>query len=77
MPEGVHIWPNNWLLCVYCNIGLRSDHQFDLGLEVQGQICLKYICLMDHKTKIVSKYDQEIPQSQTPDNPVAPPGRAA
>ena len=28
-------------------------------------------------SKIVSEYDQEIPQSQTADNPVAPPGRAA
>ena len=28
-------------------------------------------------TKIVSEYDQEIPQSQTADNPVAPQGRAA
>ena len=28
-------------------------------------------------TKIVSEYDQEIPQSQTEDNPVAPRGRAA
>ena len=28
-------------------------------------------------TKIVSEYDQEIPQSQTADNPVAPHGRAA
>ena len=27
--------------------------------------------------KIVSEYDQEIPQSQTVDNPVAPRGRAA
>ena len=27
--------------------------------------------------KIVSEYDQEIPQSQTADNPVAPLGRAA
>ena len=26
---------------------------------------------------IVSEYDQEIPQSQTADNPVAPRGRAA
>ena len=25
----------------------------------------------------ISEYDQEIPQSQTADNPVAPPGRAA
>ena len=29
------------------------------------------------RTKIVSEYDQEIPQSQTADNPVAPRGRAA
>ena len=29
------------------------------------------------KMKIVSEYDQEIPQSQTADNPVAPRGRAA
>ena len=28
-------------------------------------------------TKIVIEYDQEIPQSQTADNPVAPRGRAA
>ena len=27
--------------------------------------------------KIVSEYDQEIPQSQPADNPVAPRGRAA
>ena len=27
--------------------------------------------------KIVSEYDQEIPQSQTADNPMAPQGRAA
>ena len=27
--------------------------------------------------KIVSEYDQEIPQSQTADNPVTPQGRAA
>ena len=29
------------------------------------------------QTKIVSEYDQEIPQSQTADNPVTPRGRAA
>ena len=28
-------------------------------------------------SKIVSEYDQEIPQSQTADNPVAPRGKAA
>ena len=30
-----------------------------------------------HAAKIVSEYDQEIPQSQIADNPVAPRGRAA
>ena len=30
-----------------------------------------------NKLKIVSEYDQEIPQSQTADNPMAPRGRAA
>ena len=29
------------------------------------------------QSKIVSEYDQEIPQSQTADNPVAPRGRVA
>ena len=30
-------------------------------------------CKFVHETKIVSEYDQEIPQSQTADNPVAEP----
>ena len=36
-------------------------------------------CCKTHSptSKIVSEYDQEIPQSQTADNPVAPRGRAA
>ena len=32
---------------------------------------------LTQSAKIVSEYDQEIPQSQTADNPVAPRGRAA
>ena len=35
-----------------------------------SSIYLKYV-------EIVSEYDQEIPQSQTAENPVAPRGRAA
>ena len=31
---------------------------------------------MVNSTKIVSEYDQEIPQSQTADKPMAPQGRA-
>ena len=36
-----------------------------------------YLRLLNLIPKIVSEYDQEIPQSQTADNPVAPRGRAA
>ena len=36
----------------------------------------QHICCLK-SLKIVSEYDQEIPQSQTADNPVAPQGRAA
>ena len=32
--------------------------------------------LCKHYSKIVSEYDQEIPQSQTADKPMAPIGRA-
>ena len=46
LPEGVHIWHNSWQLFVNYNKGLRSDHRFDLRVEVQGQIYLKSICLM-------------------------------
>ena len=42
---------------------------------------LFHLIVMDHhieiNSKIVSKYDQDIPQSQTADNPMAPRGRAA
>ena len=41
------------------------------GLVAQSVTCLAT------DAKIVSEYDQEIPQSQTADNPVAPRGRAA
>ena len=37
---------------------------------------MKTVGVTDY-TKIVSEYDQEKPQSQTADNPVAPRGRAA
>ena len=38
--------------------------------------CLYFHTLPYRTLKIVSEYDQELPQSQTADNPVAPPGRA-
>ena len=43
--------------------------------NIHDDICMLNIILMLAKT--VSEYDQEIPQSQTADNPVAPRGRAA
>ena len=38
---------------------------------------LAYKMVLFSNSKIVSEYDQEIPQSQTADNPVAPRGRGA
>ena len=50
----------------------------DVGRGLEGGL---FYATVNHKSskisKIVSEYDQEIPQSQTADNPVAPPGRAA
>ena len=40
-----------------------------------SDMCIQY--KVGKESKIVSEYDQEIPQSQTADNPVAPRGRAA
>ena len=51
---------------------LKSDSMID-------QIVKHNLCGMEHGIsipKVVSEYDQEIPQSQTADNPVAPQGRA-
>ena len=45
-------------------------------LIVKYNICLKTL-MQQGISEIVSEYDQEIPQSQTTDNPVAPRGRAA
>ena len=38
---------------------------------------LSVVIVPRQRSKKVSEYDQEIPQSQTADNPVAPRGRAA
>ena len=40
-------------------------------------VCLFVRLVLNEASKIVNEYDQEIPQSQTADNPVAPRGRAA
>ena len=57
---------------------LQDNTLFDLGVKVTRNITqypLHHVIYTP--TKIVSEYDQEIPQSQTADNPVAPRGRAA
>ena len=53
-----------------------------LHIKFSKQYASKYFVLIHTLgpwlgSKIVSEYDQEIPQSQTADNPVAPRGRAA
>ena len=55
--EGVHIWHNNWLLCVNYNIGLSSDHRFDLRVEVQGQINLNLSVLWLVTQTLLSCFD--------------------
>ena len=46
-------------------------------LKLPPNIILYSIIIAHFMAKIVSEYDQEIPQSQTAGNPVAPWGRAA
>ena len=47
-----------------------------IGINAIWQLSLRCL-LMRTIAKIVGEYDQEIPQSQTAGNPVAPRGRAA
>ena len=55
----------------------------DLTLQMVLMMRMSFVIFLDvftmdiHVSKTVSEYDQEIPQSQTADNPVAPRGRAA
>ena len=54
------------------------DRQQDSNTNMpEIDISLNGLLKLLHNHKIVSKYDQEKPQSQTADNPVAPRGRAA
>ena len=50
---------------------------FKKRYEKEMQCHMAFITNPQNTLKIVSEYDQEIPQSQTADNPVAPLGRAA
>ena len=75
------------IICGRFNITVNWDY-----LHAQNQGKLASVCLhrfssifestissmyIELNSKIVSEYDQEIPQSQTADNPMAPRGRAA
>ena len=51
----------------------RCYVQYFLSPSIDSEVSHKWHFI----TKIVNEYDQEIPQSQTADNPVAPRGRAA
>ena len=59
-------YDTNKIVCT----GSNSDHQKDPCSKLFSIIIVFVL-------KIVSEYDQEIPQSQIADNPVAPRGRAA
>ena len=63
---------------VWMDLGVLECHiPFSLSsrIIVSGAYLLYYFEV--EIPKIVNEYDQEIPQSQTADNPVAPRGRAA
>ena len=53
---------------------IRRDHSVILTTEEQSSA--EELLIVLRELKIVSDYDQEIPQSQTTDNPMAPRGRA-
>ena len=62
------------------DIGLDKDileNNLQHALNFLKNWCLENGMIINiDKTKIVSEYDQEIPQSQTADKPMAPGGRA-
>ena len=61
-----HITPN------YISEQFTLRTNVNISVDVRSATACCFI-----PSKIVSEYDQEIPQSQTADNPVAPRGRAA
>ena len=61
-------------ICKHCNLNLiENEFHFLSQCSLYNQE--RKTNLYDH-IKIVSEYDQEIPQSQTADNPLAQRGRA-
>ena len=58
------------LVEMFSRVGIPDEMLTDCGSQFTSEI-------MKEVAKIVSEYDQEIPQSQTADNPMAPRGRVA
>ena len=62
-------------------IGIDAIWQLSLGFllmrTIARRLCYTGYLNFINGPIIVNEYDQEIPQSQTADNPVAPRGRAA
>ena len=58
---------------------MSDFHKPTLRMAWPHLCCIANILIENenNESKIVSEYDQEIPQSQTADNPAAPRGRAA
>ena len=63
-----------WVLFKIHKLGFQGNKTYQKSLIYPLQLILTSYAIY---TKIVSEYDQEIPQSQTADNPMAPRGRAA
>ena len=53
-----------------------SPKYLDVTSQIEAINMKDADCLKKYDKKIVSEYDQEIPQSQSADNPMAPQGRA-
>ena len=76
------LWGLNYQICSLISIANRKYHehisssnQSDLGRRRLARLFKQAVSVRNFR--IVSEYDQEIPQSQTTKNPVAPRGRAA
>ena len=61
----------------FCTSNQCINHKPNTKHYMTRQNIRERSTIIEQTTKIVSEYDQEIPQSQTADNPVAPRGRAA
>ena len=86
-------WYYAWMIDDRWLVSLTTSRQSHIQTCLFADNCIMYGPLYEHcdyvviqqdidalaewESKIVSEYDQEIPQSQTADNPVAPRGRAA